>query len=182
MLYKGEKLTPYVAELYLPRNKGAICIRAAAVLSYDEFHKIVPSPKPPEKIIKGGARVPDFESRFYKGELNDYGRHKQNWMFLKSLAASTEITWETIDWTDPTTWGNYEKELEEAGFSEFERQMIFALVMEANGLDQRKLEEARESFLTALANPQPNGSTSPKVEPNSTPNGEQPSGSASVQS
>src|SRR4051812_36152921 len=53
---------PATYTLVLPRgDEETIVIQARAVLSYDEFHKLYPIPQPPNKIIRGGARMPDFE-------------------------------------------------------------------------------------------------------------------------
>lgn len=175
MKYNGETPGPCVAELYLPRaGEKVLAIRAQAVLSYDDFHKILPVPQPPKVRRKGMmAAAPDFEDPKYVIAMNSYGENKTNWMVLKSLEATSEITWETIDKANPQTWGNYNKELEDAGFSEFERQRIIGLVMEANALSDRKIEEARETFLSAESKAREQTSSSPKDEASNTSAGEQ---------
>lgn len=155
MKFNGEVPGPNVATLYLPRGDDKVlCIKAGAVLSYEEFHKTCPLPKPPMKRAKGATQaVPDFDHKDYVAAMDSYGKWKSQWMVLQSLKATPEISWDTIVPTDPLTFGNYEKELEEAGFSEFERQRILGIVMEANALNDRKIDEARETFLSALDGP-----------------------------
>lgn len=181
MKYNGKKLEgPNVLELYLPRGDSVILIRARAVLDYDEFHKLVPVPEPPVKILKGGAKVPDFEHPTYLVSMNQYGEKKTQWMFLQSLKATNGLEWEQVDLADPATWKNYEKELSDAGFSEQERLRILQLIITANALDEKKLEEARERFLSGTlpllhaeqSSSQTNGASS-------TPSGELVSGSTS---
>lgn len=126
------------------------------------------------------AAAPDFEDPKYVVSMNTYGENKTNWMVLKSLEATPEITWETVDKANPQTWGNYNKELEEAGFSEFERQRIIGLVMEANALSDRRIEEARETFLSAASQEKAKTSTSlPDAASNTSP-GEPPNAQDSV--
>lgn len=165
---------PATYTLVLPRgDEETIVVQARAVPSYDEFHKVYPMPQPPNKIIRGGARMPDFEHPEYKGQMNDYGKKKTSWMILKSLQATEGWEWETVDMSDPTTWDGYEKELEEAGFADIERQRILGLVIDANCLNEKRLEEAREAFLSGrLQSTLLNGSVSQQDEAKNTPSGE----------
>ena len=182
MKYRGEIPGPCVAELYLPRaGDKAIEIKAQAVLSYDAFHKVRPMPQPPKVRKKGMTQaVPDFDDPKYVVSMNSYGEDKTNWMVLQSLKATPEIEWETVDPMNPQTWGNYNKELEDAGFSEFERQRIIGTVMEANALSDRKIEEARETFLSAASKAKESQSTFLPAEVSNTSSGEQPKEPASA--
>jgi hypothetical protein len=67
-------------------------------------------------------------------------------MCLRSLEPSN-IEWETVDIDDPGTWLNWDVELKAAGISDVEGQRIINLVMAANSLDEKKVEEARQAFL-----------------------------------
>src|SRR5262245_10101682 len=150
MKIKGKKLQgPNVCELYLPRGEEILIIRAQAVLEYTEFNVKVPEPKPPIKIVRGGGKQPDFDNPMFLREMEDYGKRKMNWMILQSLKAWEGLEWETVDLADPNTWHLYEEELKDAGFSEIEKQRIVALVFDANCLNEKRLEEARERFLFA---------------------------------
>lgn len=155
MKFNGEVPGPNVATLYLPRGEDKIlCIKAGAVLSYDEFHKVCPMPKPPMIRKKGASQaVPDFDHKDYIAAMDQYSKFKSQWMAVQSLKATPEITWDTVVPTQPETWANYETELQEAGFSEFERQRILGIIMEANALNDRKIDEARETFLSGLEQP-----------------------------
>ena len=48
---------------------------------------------------------------------------------------------------DPSTWANWETELKDNGLSQMECNRVLALVLEANCLDEKKLQKARELFL-----------------------------------
>jgi hypothetical protein len=154
MKYNGKLLVPNVADLYLPRMEDGvekvIHVRATAVLNYDKFHALIPVPKPPMKIVRGGKKEPDFEHPNFLSQIDDYGKLKTHWMMIESLKPTVEFEWEKIDPANPQTWEKWEEELMEAGFSEFERQRIQTVVMEANALSEKRLEDARERFLKGL--------------------------------
>jgi hypothetical protein len=67
-------------------------------------------------------------------------------MCLKSIEPS-QIEWETVDMDKPTTWPKWVDELQENGLSEVEVGRIINAVLAANSLDEKKIEEARKSFL-----------------------------------
>lgn len=148
MKINGMKLEgPNIVTLVLPREYGDIVIRAQAVLDYKKFEALCPRPTPPMKIARGTGKVPDFDDRFYIGEISTYGAKKTAFMFLESLKATPGLEWETVSMTEPSTWANYEEELSSAGFSDVERQRILQAVIDANCLNETRLEEARERFL-----------------------------------
>lgn len=179
MLYNGKPLVANVVDVFLPRGGDEVIhVRAGAVLNYDKFHKICPIPTPPMKILRGGKKEPDFDHPSYLADINRYGMLKMRWMFIESLKATPEFEWQTVKEDDPSTWEHAEKELEQAGFSEFERQHIMGAVTEANALNEKKLEEARERFTKGLVAAY-GKSISHQAEASTTPNGEPQNGQAS---
>src|SRR5882762_1940223 len=98
MKYNGKKLeAPALVTLVFPRGKDeAIVFRLQAVLDYKEFEIVCPQPKPPEKILHGGARQPDFSSPDFIRDMDAWAGRKTKWMLLKSLQATTELQWEKI--------------------------------------------------------------------------------------
>jgi hypothetical protein len=149
MRIAGKKLSePNIEILVLPRGEGeSIIFKAKAVLNMDEFDKAHPQPSPPSKIARGGKKVEDPDNALYKKKLTDHNKRRIGYMIIKSLEATEGLEWDTVDITDPNTWGNYDKELRDSGFSDVEVMRIIQLVMQANCLDEGRLEEARESFL-----------------------------------
>jgi hypothetical protein len=175
MKYNGKKLSgPNVAELILPRGSDeVIVIKAQAVLDYSEFDKVCPQPEPPIKILRGGGRSPDFDNPSFIQDMGHWGNRKTSWMVLQSLKATEGLEWEIVELADPNTWGKWTIELQEAGFSEIERQRILNLVMDANALSEKKLEEAREGFLSGrLRLLHTEKSSSPMEDQKNTPSGE----------
>lgn len=182
MKIAGEKLSgPNVETIVIPRGDGRnpVIFKAQAVLNYEQFDRLCPTPTPPIKMLRGGEKQEDLNDPAYKQRMVEYATKKMAWITLKSLEATEGLEWERVDLGNPNTWGNYEKELEESGFSPVEIGRIRTGVFIANCLDDSKIEEARQSFLAGLLKPA-EVQLSQKVEPNGTPSGEPANVSESV--
>lgn len=148
MKIKGESLKdPNEDFIVIPRGDRKIVFRARAVLDMDEFTKLCPEPKPPMKLLKGGIKEEDRQNPRYKTELETYGRKRMGYMILKSLEITEDLEWEKMSLADPSTWGNFEEEMKESGFSQMEQIHIINLVMNVNALSETRLEQARKDFL-----------------------------------
>jgi hypothetical protein len=173
MKIKGREIkTPNQVIIAIPRGDGNdIVFKAQAILDHGELEKLCPRPTPPEMLQRGVGKVQNVEDPIYKGELQAWAKRAMAWRIVKSLSATPDLEWETVKLEDATTWENWEKELTEAGFSDYEKQRILNGVSEANGLDEEKIEIARQRFL--LGEGATNGSTSSlTVGQNSTQSGE----------
>jgi len=147
MKYQGEKIqTLGIEVLVIPRQAKKIVIKAQPVLSYDEFDQICKSPVAPMIIKANGEQFTDLNDKQYNGLLELYSKKRMAWMFLKSLQASEDLEFETVDFKNPDTWINYEKEMKEF-FSVAEYVMIQRLVLSACGLNMEKIEEATKNFI-----------------------------------
>ncbi len=133
--------------LVLTRGEQDIVIRARAVKSMDDFEKLCPDPKPPGVRVKGGVFVPNLEDANYKKELERHGEKRLAYMVIKSLEATVGLEWEVVKPGNSQTWLEWKKELTDANFSSVEINRIIGAVLAANSLDEKKLEEARKSFL-----------------------------------
>lgn len=155
---------PNRVTLVLPREDGEdIPIIAQAIIDMEEMDKYIDAPKPPAIQKKGGVEY-NFSDRGYLDQLAQYNIKKMAWIVLKSLEPS-EIEWDNVDMENPSTWVGYQKELKAAGFSDIEVNRICNACMQANALDERKLEAARQSFLRgqAEAEKSTNGPSTPAV-------------------
>ena len=163
---------PNEVVIIIPRgNDDDIILTAGAVLSYDDFDAIVKEPVPPTIMHKGETvSRPLLTDPEYLKKQNEYHTLRLSWLMLKSLSATKGLEWDTIDLSDPSTWNDYEKELRSAGFSSIEVGRIIKGCMEANSLDQTKIDEARNRFL-AVQRQALVDSTSQMGEPKSTPSG-----------
>ena len=140
----------------IKRNKGDIQFVFEAVLSDKEFEALCPRPTAGQKILPGGVKKPDFENPVYLKKLDEWALQKTYWTFLKSISATENLEWETVDLSNPSTWKNYTAELEAAGFSPAEQYKLLEAYMFVNGLDETKVDEAVESFLASPQETQEN--------------------------
>lgn len=155
MKINGKKIEgPNEEIIIIPRGESDIVFKAQAVLSYDEFDKICPFPEPPMIRRKGAEQAtPDYEDKKYIQKQNEYIGKRTHWMILKSIEATDGLEFETVKMSDPETWGNYEKEFKDAGFSEVEINRIIIGVQVANCLSESRLQEARKRFLASQQAP-----------------------------
>lgn len=172
--------------LVFKRDDGDIALEFVAVTDRSQFDAICKPPVPPKMIVKGGGKVPDYESPVYQAQLEAHGRLYTQWMMLKTIKAAadtpdgepTEIEWDRIRMNDPKTWSLFDDELKVA-FSEVERMVIIRTITEVNSIGQEMLDEARAAFLLRRQSP-PEESTSQTGEQGSTPFSEPANDSESV--
>jgi len=166
----GKSVTgpPEVFEIF-DREDGPLVFRARALPDMEEFYKRCPEPKPPGKLTKDGY-VPLTNDPGYLEIMGNHVKQRVGYMVTRSLEPS-EIEWDTVDLENPKTWQNWEPDLRKAGMTQVEVNRVGKLVMEANSLDETKLNQARESFLLGRALAR-SASYSPNTEPVNTPSGE----------
>lgn len=146
MKYNGEKIEGATTRtIVIPLDKDYV-IKAQAVLDYKEFQSICPEPTPPTVVRPGGEKSVNYEDQNYKQKVTKWYKLKTDYLFWKSLQASEHIEFETVDPSDPDTWGNVQDELSQV-FPNAAVGRIYDLVMDVNALDQGKIEEATKSFL-----------------------------------
>jgi len=155
--------------LVLPRGEHNIVFRAVGVPDYDEFNKLCPEPKPPGVHKPNEGWVPNEDDPAYKDMMATHNRKRIAWMVVTSLHP-TGIEWDTVDLSNPSTWTQWEDDMKEGGLSQIECNRIVQVVMQANCLDEGKLQKARESFL-AGQQPMPSEFSGPSSAPESTPSG-----------
>lgn len=140
-----------IEEIIIPRGNGKqdIVLLAQAVLDMDEFDRLVKPPKPRVSRGRGNKTIEHTDAPDYKAAMIEYGRKRLAYMVLKSLEATPGLEWETVDMGNPDTWLGYEDELTKAGFSIAEQNRVTHGVLAANGLDEKKVDEARKRFLAS---------------------------------
>lgn len=174
MKLHGKKIeNPHYEIVVLPRGGGNdLVFKAQAIIDSDPFTKLCPVPQPPKGMRPGGAVFLKLEDPAYKEAINQYARLKTAWTILESLRATPGLEWETVDYQNCDTWLNYESELKNSGLSEAEVQRLIQAVLDANALNETKMNEARERFLLGeqeataqLLFPTDGPSTTPSGEP-----------------
>jgi hypothetical protein len=167
----GQSVEPGLPEdliVLRPQTDSEIIIRARAFADFDEFHALCPIPEPPGRQERGRGWVPNLEDKTYKQRLQQHGLQRVGWMVLQSLH---EVEFETVQSDNPKSWPKWEDELKEAGFTQVECNLMLALVLDVNGLNEAKMSMARESFLHGQGADQ-NALSSPISEQPSMPSGE----------
>lgn len=139
---------PNVEIIPIMRNGEAVILKAQAVLDYEEFDKLCQRPQPPSVMLPGGKSSIDLNDKQYVAALLQWQEQRAAWLYLKSLSATEGLEWETIDITKPETWENFDNELRLA-FTDAERMRIINGIMNAQGFDSDKVEEARKRFLAS---------------------------------
>lgn len=152
MLLKGQRLNKVRTDYAVfERPGGNIVLHLNPVLNEEDFEKICPLPKVPNRKGKGGVDVPNPEDKNYKAQLQSYAEQKWAWMVLQTIKDTPELVFETVNLNDPNTWPNYQKEFKEAGFTDYELSYLIKRVIQANALSEEKLEDARKAFLLTLS-------------------------------
>ncbi len=151
MKLRGKKLSNTNLEIcIIPRGNGEdIVFKCQAVIDMDDFDKLCPEPKIPIRRVRD-QKIEDVEDPLYKGLSALHAEKRINYLILKSLEATEDLEWETVNMSDSETWKNYQKELKDSGFSMIEINRIVQSVMIANCLSESRLEEARKAFLAGL--------------------------------
>lgn len=150
MKIAGRKLEgPNIETVVIPRQDGDIVFKCQAVLSYDDFEKLCPMPTPPEVLKPGGVQSFNTEDPKYVEAVQKYSEQRTSYMVLQSLSATEGLEWGTVKMDDPSTWDNYTDEMAKAGLSDAECARIIHTVTSANGLNQKRIDEATERFLAA---------------------------------
>jgi hypothetical protein len=149
MKIKGKKYdTPNRELIVIPRGDNEpIVFTAEAVLDYEEFDATCPLPLPPIIQKPGGEKIQDIHDEQYRAKVEKHGKRRLAWTILKSLQATEDLEWETVDMKNPETWENYHQELKDSKFSVAEINSVIYGVLAANNLDEDKVEAARKSFL-----------------------------------
>ena len=134
---------PVEEVLVIPRGDQTVVFHAVGIKEMDEFKKLCPEPEPPGKLTKYGW-VPDEEDEGYMSVLAEHLTRRLAYIVVHSL---TQIEWDTVVMDNPSTWANWETDLKNGGMSQMECNRVLTLVLEANCLDEKKLQKAREVFL-----------------------------------
>ena len=157
-----------ILTLVLPREDGDIILKAEALQDFDEFDAMCPAPLAPKVLTKNGPED-NLKDKSYREMMNHYNISRLAYIVIRSLEIN-DIEWDTVDIEERNTWLNYVEDFRGAGFSAIETGRIINLALEANSLDEAKVEQAREDFLRGQR-AQAEKSSGLNTEPPSTPYG-----------
>ena len=152
MKINGKKISK-VSEKVIPilRGEDEIFLIVRSLDSWKDFDTVCPEPKPPMiKRVGESVSTPNFNDKNYIEAVNEYASRRVAYLVIKGLEATEDLEWERVDIKDPTTYKNYIDELIESGLTDIEVGRIVDTVMEVNGLNEGKIEEAKKRFLAQV--------------------------------
>lgn len=172
MKLNGQKVElPKPKPVIVPRGPGEdLIFYAGLVVDEQPFDAVCPMPQAPWKTVKGGESYRDASNMKYKETLDKYYDRKTNWMILESLKATPDLVWETVDYDNPETWGNFRGELEQS-LTPHEQMELINKVIHANAITETMRKEAFARFTRREAE-QAQSSTSQSSELENTKSGE----------
>lgn len=140
-----------IQTIVIPRGDGPpIVFKAHAILEPKRFNELCPRPKAPIRVKAGGERIPNLKDPRYQLSLDAWALRKTAWLIVETLRlGNPDLEWDTVDYDNPNTWEKYVNDLQNAGFSDAEISMIIDGCLQANALDNEKIEAARASFLAS---------------------------------
>ena len=136
------------------------------VLDYEPFNQACPVPKPPMIVRPGKPQAADPTDKKFLKLTQEHAEAQTHWMILESIKGTPGLEFETVDMSNPETWPNYETETAKSGLSEGEIARVINGVIEANGLDDSKVEVAKKRFLAIRQEQASPATTLPVVPPN----------------
>ncbi len=150
MKYRGQKLSgPRTKVVPILRDDENIFFTVRGLTDLSEFDKLCPPPKAPKIMLPGGNTKYDVEDKGYIYEFEQWAKKRSSWVFINSVRPLPEgMEWETVDYSNPDTWVNWEDELKSSGFVPAEVDRLVNAVMDLNGVNPQLVEEALKSFLT----------------------------------
>ena len=147
MKMNGKNIMGLAPEIIvIPKADQEYVFKAVPLLSYEKFEELCKVPTPPQITKRGGETFPDFDDKAYNEALNDWASKKNAWTVIQSLKATEGLERESIVEGDPDTWTNYLNELKQ-DFVDAEISRILDIVYIANGMNQKKIDEATKRFL-----------------------------------
>lgn len=166
----GVEVTQCREILVLPRTGGNdIVFHAQAVTDMDEFNALCPLPSIPKRVVRGGVEE-NPDSPGYRDQYKDWSQKRFDYILIKSLEPS-DIEWTKVNLDKPSTYKLWQEEFKAAGLSENECKRVINIVLVANSLDERKLQEARDAFLRGQG-AEKDALSGLSIEPESTQSGQ----------
>jgi hypothetical protein len=160
---------PNREEIFIPRGNQVIHVIAEGILDDSDFEKLCPRPEPPELIKAGVGKIKNIEDKNFKISLNTWASRRTAFICINSLRP-TNIEWEIVKYDDPSTWTRWQEELGKV-FTAPEIKAIWDIILAANGMNEERLERARQSFLVMMSEETQKGQSSLLQEPINTPSG-----------
>lgn len=149
-----------------------VTFRAKVVSDYKDFNSAVPEPTPPITTDRTGLKTKNPRHPDYIKKMEKYNEQQTVFMLMESLSETPDLEWTILSLAEPNTltFDNLQKEFTSAGFPLATASKVINLASSANGLTEKLVETARETFTTGEQVAE-SESDSPQDEATSTPSG-----------
>jgi hypothetical protein len=141
----------FMEYLAVPGTDIVFHIKPLTKSDREEFDRICPRPVPQKRVYADGRVEDAKDDKSYEDALTAYSEARLSYMIVKGLLATPGLEFETVNIADPSTYRNWESELEKAGFSELIINLIVNKTMVVNQLSEAKIKEATDAFLAGKA-------------------------------
>lgn len=140
---------PRIVTVDMPTDDRIVTFKFRALKFTEKFEEVVPRPEPPQVVKPGVGKSYNFEDKGYKTAFEQWVTNKLHWELLKSIDVTEDLEWSTVKMDDPTTWKNWETEIEEH-FGLNGKNRLFQGFTDAQYITEETVERARKAFLTGL--------------------------------
>jgi exopolysaccharide biosynthesis predicted pyruvyltransferase EpsI len=147
MKLNGIKLGKYTQTVVMPRPDGNVAFKVAPVDDDSVFEELVDMPRPKVRTYPDGRVEPILDDPAFQERHKKYITRRVDWLILNSLMATPDLVWETVDLKDPETWGNWHREMLDAGFSNGHINYLVGVVNDVNGIGDEAIKKATADFL-----------------------------------
>ncbi len=138
--------------IYFERPNTSVVFKIRPVESFERFHALCGLPPvKPTALVPGKGKVEE-ETPQYLASVANYVSNQMSYIYIWSLKATEELTWDRVKEDDPTTWSQWVDELSEANILPKEIAYLASQILEVNALDDEKLDKARKSFSVGQRN------------------------------
>lgn len=154
MKLQGKKVSgPKIEEIYVETVEGPVMLIVRPLGSDDNFEEVMPSPRPPARQLPSGELLYDNEDKNFTQSILNYSKYKVAWQVIRSLDRTPGLEFDTVNMSDPLTWENVYKEIEDS-LGDKTMKRILTAFGKVNVLDDDQIEEAKKSFLALRELPQ----------------------------
>jgi len=156
MKIKGEKIHQVFKKTIVipdPETGEPVMVFVAQACNFSEdLEKIIKEPQPPYFRKAGQTQaVKEVDNPQYLEEMKEYEEVRFAYMILRTLEATPDLEWETIDMADPTTYKNYRIELQEAGLTDSMINLLILKILGVHNISPERIDEATQRFLSGQA-------------------------------
>lgn len=144
-----KRVNPRTEMFFIPEfyeDGEPLILTLGAVLDFDKFNELVKLPETPTVRKPNGETYKDPDDSDYRKSLFEYWLKKNDYIQIQSVLFTEGFEYEFVNINDPDTWSEFDKDLSGLGLTEVQITFLKNMVSDLNGINERRMEEAREAF------------------------------------